>query len=247
MQKEIRVVAELFKAAKSIVVLSGAGISKESGIPTFRDAQTGLWAKFNPEDLATPSAFHRDPGLVWRWYDFRREALDKVKPNAGHYALAELERASNRFTLVTQNVDGLHVQAGSKNVIELHGNIRSNKCFDHDHPAQSVPFGLEMPPKCHCGSLIRPDIVWFNEALPKEQLGEAFACSEAADLMLIVGTSGMVQPAASLPYLAKRAGAKLVEVNPNPTPLTASVDHYLAGPSGEILPLIVEQFKANVI
>ena len=181
---------------------------------------------------------------MWRWYDFRREALDRVEPNPGHFALVELERASEKFTLITQNVDGLHVQAGSKNVIELHGNIRSNKCFDHEHPAESVPFGLELPPKCHCGSLIRPDVVWFEEALPKRQLREAFACSETCNLMLIVGTSGMVQPAASLPYLAKRAGAKLVEVNPNPTPLTATVDHYLAGPSGEILPLIVEQFKA---
>jgi NAD-dependent deacetylase len=243
MKEKIREVAELLSKAKAVAVLTGAGVSKESGIPTFRDAQTGLWANFNPEDLATPRAFRRNPGLVWQWYDFRRQAVEKVAPNPGHVALVEIEQKINTFTLVTQNVDGLHVRAGSKNVIELHGNIRLTKCFDNEHRAEEVPFGLKEPPKCHCGSLLRPDVVWFEEALPAAELRAATVACESCDVMLVVGTSGLVQPAASLPLVASRAGATLVEINPGKTPLTTSVDIYLDGPSGEILPAVVKAFE----
>jgi NAD-dependent deacetylase len=238
---DIAATATLLRQAKSVVAFTGAGISKESGIPTFRDAQTGLWANFNPEELATPSAFRRNPGLVWRWYDFRRQAVEQAKPNAGHFALVQLETSLARFTLVTQNVDGLHLRAGSAKVVELHGNICRNKCFDRNHPLENVQFGLEEPPRCHCGSLVRPDVVWFEEALPESELTTAFEESERCDLMLVIGTSALVQPAASLPVVAKRSGAKIVEINPTSTPLTAQADIYISGPSGVILPQIVEQ------
>jgi NAD-dependent deacetylase len=242
MSDKIDQVAEFLAKAKAVVVLTGAGVSKESGIPTFRDAQTGLWANFNPEDLATPRAFRRNPSLVWQWYDFRRQAVEKVQPNPGHLALVELEKKIAKFTLVTQNVDGLHARAGSKNIVELHGNITRNKCFDNEHRADDVPFDLKDPPKCHCGSLIRPDVVWFEEALPVSELKTATLACESCDVMLVVGTSGLVQPAASLPLVAARAGATLVEINPGKTPLTSSVDIYLDGASGEILPAIVKVF-----
>lgn len=237
-------VAEFLQKAAKLVVLTGAGISKESGIPTFRDAQTGLWAKFNPEDLATPRAFRKNPSLVWRWYDFRRKAVQQVQPNPGHHALVELEKRFKNFVLITQNVDGLHAAAGSTNILELHGNIAKNRCFDNGHVAADVRLGLEEPPKCHCGSLIRPGVVWFEEALPEAELTRAFAASEACDVMLVVGTSALVQPAASLPLVAKRAGACVIEINPDKTPLTGASDIYVAGPSGEILPLVVKAFDA---
>jgi len=241
--KEIAAAAELLKSARSVVAFTGAGISKESGIPTFRDAQTGLWEKFNPEDLATPRAFRRNPSLVWQWYDFRRQAVEKAQPNPGHFALADLEKALPHFALITQNVDGLHLRAGSKNVIELHGNIARSKCFDRNHPAENVPFDLKEPPVCHCGSLVRPDVVWFEEALPESQLSEAFREAETCEVMLVIGTSALVQPAASLPFIAKRSGGKVVEINPDSTPLTEQVDLYISGPSGEILPRIFEELN----
>jgi NAD-dependent deacetylase len=240
---DIAATAELLKSARSVVALTGAGISKESGIPTFRDAQTGLWANFNPEDLATPRAFRRDPGLVWRWYDFRRQAVKEAQPNPGHFALAALEQNLAHFVLVTQNVDGLHLRAGSKKIVELHGNIDRHRCFDKNHPAENVQFGLAEPPRCHCGSLVRPDVVWFEEALPESQLTEAFRESESCDVMLVIGTSALVQPAASLPLIAKRSQAKIVEINPISTPLTEHADIYISGPSGVILPHIVNELK----
>jgi NAD-dependent deacetylase len=233
----------LLRQAESVVVLTGAGVSKESGIPTFREAQTGLWANYEPEKLATVEGFVTDPELVWTWYDWRRKIVSTVKPNPGHFALVELESLVPSFTLITQNVDGLHGLAGSRNIIELHGNIARHKCLKFGHRSINVPTDLSEPPKCHCGSLIRPDVVWFGEALDNNNLAASLAAAEVADVFLIVGTSGLVQPAASFPNAAKRCGARLIEINPEQTPLTDSVDVFLKGASGVILPQLMESLK----
>ncbi len=235
--------AHLLRQAESVVVLTGAGVSKESGIPTFREAQTGLWANYEPEKLATVEGFVTDPELVWTWYDWRRKIVSTVKPNPGHFALVELESLVPSFTLITQNVDGLHGLAGSRNIIELHGNIARHKCLKFGHRSINVPTDLSEPPKCHCGSLIRPDVVWFGEALDNNNLAASLAAAEVADVFLIVGTSGLVQPAASFPNAAKRCGARLIEINPEQTPLTDSVDVFLKGASGVILPQLMESLK----
>lgn len=235
--------ANLIRQAETIVVLTGAGVSKESGIPTFREAQIGLWANYEPEKLATVEGFVNDPKLVWTWYDWRRKMVSTVKPNAGHFALVELESLVPLFTLITQNVDGLHRLAGSQNIIELHGNIARHKCLKHGHSASDVPTDLSEPPKCHCGSLIRPDVVWFGESLDSKNLSDSFAAAEAADVFLIIGTSGLVQPAASFPFAAKRCAAKLIEINPEQTPLTDAADVFLCGASGVILPQLLEALK----
>lgn len=231
--------------ARSIVVLTGAGISAESGIPTFRDAMTGLWSRFRPEDLATAEAFRRDPATVWAWYAWRREKVASVVPNAAHDALARLERqAIDRgagFLLVTQNVDGLHGVAGSERLVELHGNIRRVKCFDRGHPAESWTERSAQPPVCRrCGSLLRPDVVWFGETLPVEALETALGASRACDAFLSVGTSGLVEPAASLPFVALEAGATVIEVNPVATPLTQRAAIVIAAAAGAALPRLVE-------
>jgi NAD-dependent deacetylase len=235
---------EMLDHATSIAVLTGAGISAESGIPTFRDALTGLWEKFRPEELATPEAFEANPKLVWDWYAWRRERVAQARPNAGHLALAELERQCRRhevdFTLVTQNVDGLHRVAGSHRVIELHGNIRRVKCFDRHHPVDSWPEGGGVPTCPQCGSLLRPDVVWFGEGLPPDALAAAIAAARTCDVFLCVGTSTVVEPAASLPFMALEAGARVIEVNPQGTPLTRQATVSLRGTAGEILPLLAE-------
>jgi NAD-dependent deacetylase len=236
-------VREAIAMARSIVVLTGAGISAESGIPTFRDAMTGLWANYRPEDLATPEAFRRDPRTVWSWYAWRRERVAGVLPNAGHEALARLEVAAvsrgAHFLLVTQNVDGLHAAAGSRQMVELHGNIRRVKCFDRGHPATHWPGG-DGPPACEtCGSPLRPDVVWFGESLPPHALAESLRAARECDLFLSIGTSGLVEPAASLPFAAMEAGARVVEVNPQPTPLARRAWVVLPGAAGEVLPRLV--------
>lgn len=231
------------KNCKSLFVLTGAGVSKESGIPTFRDALEGLWANYNPEQLATPEGFRKNPSLVWQWYDSRRQKVKDVVPNPGHFALAELQKMVPEFFLCTQNVDGLHIRAGSSDVVEIHGSISRFKCFDNGHVQTEVPYDLKDPPLCECGSLVRPDVVWFNEPMPEKLLKQSFAAAERADVALVVGTSGLVYPAASLPFHAKQAGAKIIEVNPNRTELTDSCDLFLAGPSGEVLPQLVEGLK----
>lgn len=241
---EMDVVIGWLKGAHKVSVLSGAGISKESGIPTFREAQTGLWAQYDPEKLATAAGFLNDPPLVWRWYDWRRQMLDSVKPNAGHQALAELEQLISEFVVITQNVDGLHTVAGTQNLLELHGSIRRFKCFRHGHPAtEEIPLGLTEPPRCYCGSPLRPDVVWFGESLPEDIWKQAVLTAENCQVMLVVGTSGLVQPAASLPITAKRARTRVIEINPTPTPISDIADIYFSGPSGEILPKILEEFK----
>ncbi len=225
----------LLKQARSPVVLTGAGVSAESGVPTFRGA-AGLWRQFRAEELATPQAFARDPQLVWEWYDWRRGLIASVKPNPGHYALAELERRSPQFTLVTQNVDGLHQQAGSRSVLEIHGSIWKLRCTvcRREWLDRGVP--LALPPHCQCGGLARPGVVWFRENLPAKTWTEAERAAKCCDVFLVIGTSAVVYPAASLVPLAHAAGAKIIEINLEPTPLSGLVDCCLAGSAGQILP-----------
>lgn len=229
------------RGARRVVALTGAGISAESGIPTFRDAMTGLWARFRPEELATPEAYMRDPKLVWDWYAWRRSRVEAAEPNAGHRALVELEARVPEFLLVTQNVDGLHARAGSRRIAELHGNIMRTKCFDCDRVAGELEqWGDAVPPSCrHCGGMLRPDVVWFGEMLPAEALGEAMRASTISDVFLSVGTSTVVEPAASLPFYALRGGAVVIEVNPDPTPLTPHASFSLRGPAATVLPELV--------
>lgn len=230
----------LLRRSSRIAALTGAGVSQESGLRTFRDAQTGLWAQYKPADLASPEAFRRDPKLVWDWYAWRREALKGVRPNPGHYALAEMARRVPEFTLITQNVDGLHAMAGSPQVIELHGNIQRVRCAECGTFATEWPEDGGEVPRCPiCGGMLRPHVVWFGEALPRPELEAAVAAARGCEIFLSIGTSGVVQPAASLAYGARNHGATLVEVNLEPTPLTLKVDFSLQGKSGKILPALV--------
>jgi NAD-dependent protein deacetylase/lipoamidase len=233
--------ARRLRDAQFVAVLTGAGISAESGVPTFRDAQTGLWEKFDPLELATPSAFARNPKLVWDWYAWRRDLVARVAPNAAHIALVAIERRAPAFLLATQNVDGLHAKAGSRKLVELHGNIGRVKCARDgtlvdawDEPADNLP------PRCRaCGAFRRPDVVWFEEMLPAGALHAAEDAARRCDLLLVVGTSAEVYPAAGLPRLARAAGASVVEINPEPTPITASADFSLRGRAGAVLPALV--------
>ena len=235
--------AELVSAlrdARRVAVLTGAGISAESGIPTFRDAMTGLWAQFRPEDLATADAFRRDPTLVWDWYQWRRDLVAAASPNAGHHAVAELQRRVPACTVITQNVDGLHQDAGTRDVIELHGNIHRSKCFAENRVVADWPAGDQRPPRCpHCGAPLRPDVVWFGEALPGGALAAAERAAGECDLLISIGTSAVVYPAAALPETALAAGATVLEVNRDPTPLTELATWSLRGPAGELLPALV--------
>ena len=227
---------EAFHEAARVVALTGSGISAESGVPTFRDAQTGLWERYDPLELATPEAFARDPRLVWEWYEWRRGLVANAEPNPGHEALAELERRIAGFALVTQNVDGLHQRAGSRRVIELHGNIMRSRCSEEGVVVREHE-GEETPPHCpRCGEFLRPDVVWFGEMLPFGALEEASEAARRCDLFLSIGTSNLVYPAAALPYEALANGATLVEINPTQTPLSANADFKLRGPAGEVLP-----------
>ena len=226
--------------AERVAVLTGAGISKESGLPTFRGAE-GLWRQRRPEQLATPEAFARDPKTVWEWYDWRRSVVAKAEPNPGHHALVELEKRARDFTLITQNVDGLHDRAGSRRLFKLHGDIWTVRCTGcgADSANHDVPLA-EIPPRCPCGALLRPGVVWFGEALPQQILEESVTAARHAQVFLVVGTSGVVQPAASLPLLARDAGARVIEVNPEETPLSSSADASFRFSSGELLPKLVE-------
>jgi NAD-dependent deacetylase len=229
------------KKATRITVLTGAGVSQESGLLTFRDAQSGLWAQYRPEDLATPTAFARNPKLVWDWYAMRRESAKGASPNAGHYALAEMENMIPDFTLITQNVDGLHHMAGSKNILELHGNILNVRCSECGTFAEAWENSLESVPRCKkCNGLLRPDVVWFEESLPRVQLDSAINATRACQVFFSIGTSGVVHPAAALAHAAKAEGAVVVEINAEPTPLTPKVDFAFHGKSGEILPELVK-------
>jgi NAD-dependent deacetylase len=235
----VRQASERLATARNVLVLTGAGISAESGVPTFRGPE-GLWGQFRPEDLATPEAFARDPELVWRWYAWRRDRIAPLEPNAGHRAIVILEGRVPEFLLATQNVDGLHARAGSLRMLELHGSLWRLRCvrcsFRGEDRRSPLP---EVPPRCSCGSLLRPDVVWFGEALPAAALDQTFAAAHAADFVLVVGTSGLVYPAAALPEAARSAGAVLVEVNPTETPHTALADVSIRGGAAAVLPALV--------
>ena len=227
-----------------MAVLTGAGVSAESGLPTFRDALTGLWARYRPEDLATPEAFERDPALVWDWYRMRREGVRRAEPNRAHVALARLEDLVPRLTLITQNVDGLHRRAGSRTVVELHGDITRVRCSREGAAVagwDEPPPGGE-PPKCTgCGAYLRPDVVRFGEALPEQSLHRARAAANECDLFLAVGTSNLVEPAASLPWLAAAGGAVVAVVNTTMEGQRRGAGiHHLAGPAAEVIPMLLE-------
>jgi NAD-dependent protein deacetylase/lipoamidase len=246
------------QAARRVLVLTGAGVSAESGLATFRDPETGNWSRFNAEELASREGFRRDPRRVWAWYALRRQAMARAEPNAGHHVLARLQDIYPEVLVVTQNIDGLHARAGSRDVVELHGNITRVRCFEEDtpvaytDPADDGPIEDERPetwpdvPHCpQCNGLLRPDVVWFGEMLPLEAWFRAETFAYACDLCLVVGTSAIVYPAAGLPLTARAAGALLIEVNPEPTDLTDTADLSLRGTAGTALPWLLEQITGN--
>jgi NAD-dependent deacetylase len=233
-------VRQWVRAARRIVALTGAGMSAESGVPTFRDAQTGLWAGFRPEQLATEEAFRADPGRVWDWYAMRREKVAQVAPNAGHTAIAGFQqRHPGRMTVVTQNVDGLHQRAGSTGVLALHGNIAEDRWLDRPQACCTIDtIAPGRPPRCAgCGNLRRPAVVWFGEMLPPAELAAAQAAAAACELMLVVGTSGVVHPAAGL---ARATRGRVVVVNPQASELDDAADVVLTGTAAQLLPELLE-------
>ena len=227
------------REARHVCVLTGAGVSAESGVPTFREAQDGLWERYSPQELATPQAFLADPELVWRWYRWRRDLVAAAEPNAGHSALVRLAELVPRLTLITQNVDNLHQRAGSTGVIEFHGNLFTDRCFventvaDGDHT-------LDVPRCPACGANLRPGVVWFGETIPERALNESFAAASDCDVFLSVGTSSEVYPAAGLADLARENRALVAEINPQPTQQAARFDLVIAANSGTALPKLVE-------
>jgi NAD-dependent deacetylase len=235
--------------AKHVVVFTGAGVSAESGIPTFRDALTGLWERLDAEALATPEAFQNNPALVWDWYEWRRMKVMRAQPNPAHLAIAALATKVPRLTLVTQNVDDLHERAGSQNVLHLHGRLNNPFCFACRRPAvypDQIPEEPEggrhvEPPRCPCGGRIRPGVVWFGEALPEIEWNAANDAASRCDVFLCIGTSALVQPAARLTTMAIQRGAVTIQVNPNPTSLDNLVTLNLPGPAGQVLPELIEK------
>ena len=245
--------AHWLQSARGVVVLTGAGMSAESGIPTFRDAQNGLWSQFDPEDLATAQAFRHDKALVWGWYVWRMAMVRAAQPHAGHRALSELATIKPSLSIVTQNVDDLHERAGAGNVVHLHGSLFASRCFacgrlheDVHLPPEAVlkPSLRLMPPRCaHCDGYVRPGVVWFGEPLPQLAWRKAERCATECDLLNAIGTSGLVFPAASLPGVARHRGAKVVEINPIRTPLSDQVDLSLRSTAGEALCGLVAALK----
>lgn len=246
MAEELIRVAAHWHAVRRVAVLTGAGMSAESGIPTFRGAHNGLWQRFDPMQLATAEAFRADPALVWGWYVWRMATVRAAMPNAGHRALAALA-STQPVALVTQNVDDLHERAGSSGAIHLHGELFAHRCFDCARPAPNLalpnhdtPLLRVEPPRCvHCGGPIRPGVVWFGESLPERAWSNAVAAVEGADLVLVVGTSGLVHPAAGLPLHAKRRGAVVVEINPESTPISPTADVTWRESAARALPALV--------
>jgi NAD-dependent deacetylase len=238
-ENEMGSLLALLDSTTRVAVLTGSGISAESGIPTFR-GEHGLWRQFRAEELATPEAFERDPQLVWEWYDWRRGIIGRAEPNEGHRTISAWQETFSTFSLITQNIDGLHERAGSRQPVELHGNIWKMRCLQEGTVTEcrDVPLRI-LPPRCPaCGAMLRPHIVWFGEALDRRVLDDAFRRSTACDVMFVVGTSAVVHPAASLPLAAADSGAKIVEVNPDPTPLSRAADFVLRGKAGQVLPLL---------
>jgi NAD-dependent deacetylase len=232
----------LLAGVRRLAVLTGAGMSAESGVPTFRDAQEGLWSRFDPMQLASPEGFRADPPLVWRWYAWRRELVAKAEPNAGHVALAAAVARYASLQVITQNVDGLHQRAGSRDVLEVHGNLLRSRCLEDCGVTIAAPVDLPSgePPRCpRCGSWLRPDVVWFGEMLDPDLLGEAERRCRSAEVVLVVGTSGMVYPAAGLPLQARRAGARVVIVNPQPSELDGDADIVVRGTAAAVLPALL--------
>lgn len=239
LHRSITDAARWLQTAERIAVLTGAGISAESGVPTFRGADS-VWRGQTPESLATPQAFAQDPQSVWEWYDWRRGRIAAVEPNPGHYALVALEQRCRDFTLITQNVDGLHARAGSRDIAYLHGDIWTLRCLACQQSVRDLSPHLDsLPPRCPCGGMQRPGVVWFGESLPAGAWQRAEEAARRAEIFLVIGTSAVVVPAADLISLARRNGAKVVEVNAGETRITASVDLSLRGLSGEILPTLV--------
>ncbi|VAX18608.1 NAD-dependent protein deacetylase of SIR2 family [hydrothermal vent metagenome] len=235
---------EKLKSAKSVLFFTGAGISAESGIDTFR-GKNGLWNKMKPQELASFDGFMSNPNLVWEWYQYRRKILKGTGPNPGHLAIAEFEKYIDKVTVVTQNVDNLHFRAGSSNILELHGNIERNYCIDcKTYYGMDDFLDVDEAPKCpKCGGMIRPDVVWFGENLPQNIFAEAEKIAKESDICFVVGTSAVVFPAAYIPISAKEGGSYVVEINIEPTEITNSVDYSLTGKSGEILPELLKQLK----
>lgn len=233
---QVQLIKATLSEADTVTVLTGSGISADSGIPTFR-GKNGLWKSRRAEELATPEAFSKDPRLVWEWYDWRRGIISSKEPNAGHFMIAELEKAFTRFHLITQNVDGLHEKGGSSNPIELHGNIWKVRCTQ----CNQVTFNFDVPihilPTCkECGGLLRPHIIWFGEQLDDADMEKSYAAVQNSDVLFVIGTSGVVHPAASLAGIAKRNGAFVVEINLEETPISSEMDITLLGKAMDILP-----------
>lgn len=235
----------ILKNAKKLFVLTGAGISAESGIPTFR-GKDGLWKNYSATELATPEAFDRNPELVWEWYMWRQNIISKAEPNHGHYALVELENLFDEFLLLTQNVDSLHQRAGSKSVLELHGNIFRTRCLKCQKIDKIENARIKKLPYCNCGGLLRPDVVWFGEPIPQGAWQASMEFLRNADVAMICGTSGVVWPAAAIPEIAENYGIKTIEVNLESTPITPIVDVSILGPAGRILPDIVKKLTQSL-
>ncbi|MBN2378266.1 NAD-dependent deacylase [candidate division WOR-3 bacterium] len=246
MEDKIKKARDAIAKAYKIIVFTGAGISKESGVPTFREAG-GLWEEFKAEDFATPEAFSRRPKEVWEWYRFRRDLARKVEPNPGHYAVARLEDARSDFMVATQNIDNLHTRAGSRNVIELHGNIMHSYCMKcgllADESEAELPGEVPVCPREGCGGVMRPKVVWFGEQLDPDDLDRSYMFASEADCCLVIGTSGFVYPAAQIPFLAKRNDACVIEINPEPSGITQIADYFLQGPAAQITPQLLEENK----
>jgi NAD-dependent deacetylase len=249
MNAELSRAASILADAKNVVVSTGAGMSRDSGVPTFRDAMTGLWARFDPHELANAQAFSRRPARVFGWYVWRWNLVHKAKPHAGYHALVKMENAFDEFLIVTQNVDGLHSRAGSSDVVELHGSLDAFRCFDNGHPFDSSGLqGLEAdeegevdPPQCAiCGSMVRPGVVWFGESLPREPVERAWAAVGSCDALIVVGTSAVVYPAAELPSIAMRRGCPVIDVNPSSTPITHDVDVWVPERAEVSLPALAD-------
>lgn len=232
----------VLRQAQHVVILTGAGISAESGLPTFRDPMTGLWAKYRPEELGTPQAFRQNPRLVWEWFAWRHELVAAAAPNPAHQALVALEHHVPQVTIVTQNVDGLHQRAGSTRVIELHGNLTRFKCFVDNQPITEWATSEDVPPLCpRCGGFVRPDVVWFGERLPEQALNDALGAAKQCDVFFSIGTSGTVEPAASLPYRALDSGAAVVVSNLDVPNRATPPLYYINGRAGVLLPELVQR------
>lgn len=232
--------AELIINAKYPIAFTGAGISKESGIQTFRD-KDGLWKDFDPQVYATYEGFISNPEKVWKWYLYRYEKIKNAQPNYGHIFLAKLDKIFGNFIVITQNIDGLHAKAGSKNIVELHGNIHKVKCCSCNNKLTMCDINFEiLPPECICGGLLRPDVVWFGESLPIKELNLAFYHANLADLVIVIGTSCLVYPAAEIPFVVKRNGGKVIEINPEETPLTKYSDFHINKPDENFYKELIE-------